>query len=159
MKIILNVVLFIAGVIALSFTVGILFPNFEGIQDLSGFERIFLILYGLAIRRVYQRNRNLGKGLLRTCQRVVNSAGVCALPIIVAVAFIASDKGQFRSSSASGDELAVIGMLQLLWLGALLVAAYFAAPSLPETVLNNDTLPIEPIVVQQKLEEQVEVTK
>ncbi len=159
MRIISSVALFIAGVITLSVTVGILFPNFEGIQDLSGFERMFLIVYGLAIRRVHQRNRKLGKGFLRTCQRVVNSAGVCALAVIVPVAFIASDKGQFQSTSASGDELAVIGMLELLWLGVLLVAAYFAVPSLPETLPNSDALPIEPIVVQQKLEEQVEVTK
>lgn len=161
MRTLASVILFVAGLVALVSAFYLLFPNSEGVLDLSGLEWAFLILYGNAVRRVYLHGQKIGEGLLRAIQRVVNSAGVCTFIVVslmVTGTFLAAD-ARFHPATMGEDALAAMGPIQVVWLMTLLVAALIAAPSPPKAVTNPETLPIDAADKPQLIEEQVEVTK
>ena len=148
-------VLFCVGLIAIAGTVVMLFPNSEGVLDLSPFEGVFLVQYGMAVHRTFQRYRALGQGVLRTVHRVVNSAGICALIPLALLAIGIASSGHDRASNLSSDQSVVMAQLQNLWLGFLLSAAYFSAPRLPKTMPLADSPAIKPVAENQQLEPKV----
>lgn len=132
MRVIANVLLILSGLLTLGYTCNWIFPNADGLLDLSGLEWTFLLLFEMTIQRLYLRNRQLGYGIWRTCQKVVNSAGVCGLfylAVCGAVLVVVGASEVALAANAPPDDLTTDALAQAIWLGSLVISAYFAAPT------------------------------
>lgn len=159
MRILVASILFIIGLIALTLTIALFFPNSDGVLDLSKLEIAFLILYGSAAQYTYQRCRAVGQGAFNAAQRVTNSAGICALILIAILAVGYATSVDDQATSLSADQSDAIGQLQLVWFAALLIAVYLSAPSLSTAAPPSDSQPTKHDPEGQPLETHTEAIK
>ncbi len=130
MRFIVKMLLLVAGLAAFSLTYYFIFPNNDGLLDISRLEGAFLFLYTTAIIRLHARNRQLGYGIWKTVEKVMTSAGACCLTyfvVFVTLLVLVANEGSL-SASGTTDDLSTVQLTLVIWLGSLLVFLYLAAP-------------------------------